>query len=351
MNERIYGLADLLASVVFIHKNATIDETIHHICPMTMCTGLGQYAAERDDRAKEVLRFLELCCKCYDYSYEDIKAKGDEIYRPKEEIDAVYDRLIAIYPAYLTYKNPSSKIYAISDVHGFLDILNDTVSNIKLGINDDLIFLGDYIDVGPHSRQTLEYLYNLQQRFPYNVVVLKGNHEELFLQWIEEDIEIGFLQEDKDLNTIKTFLKDNQLEVIADYLKKGKSLFEINSLVKKYIKKNHPELIEWVKKMPLYWETGQQIFVHAGIDEEAKDYWNTTTADYVFTQKYPATTGEFYKDIVAGHIGTSNLAGDENFHDIYFDGESHYYIDSTVGVSKKLNVLEYDSETGKYTFR
>ncbi len=163
------------------------------------------------------------------------------------------------------------KYYAISDIHGHLDILNDTVKNISLGINDRLIFLGDYIDGGPHSRQTLEYLYNLQQRFPENVVVLKGNHEELFLQWLEEDIEIAFLQEDKDLNTIKTFLKENQLEMIANYLKNGKSFFEINGIIKKYIKKNYPELIRWMKEMPLYYTTEEHIFVHAGIDEEARD--------------------------------------------------------------------------------
>lgn len=243
------------------------------------------------------------------------------------------------------------KIYALTDIHGYLDILKETIKKVDLSDDNKLIFLGDYIDGGPYSRQTLEYIFNLQKQFPKNVIVLKGNHEECFIDWLEEDIEIGFLNEDKNLNTIKTFLKDNQLDIIADYLKKGKTLFEINSIIKKYIKKNYWELIDWIKNLPLYYETDRQIFVHAGIDEEAGEYWKLVTEDYYFLQRFSAVKGRFYKDIIAGHIGTSALAEDKNFHNIYYDGESHYYLDSTVKVSQKLNILIYNTETNKYTFK
>lgn len=346
-NKFIYGLADIIASAVYLTPEVSIDEIIKRICPAVLA--FGAFVSNQKNRVKAVYDFI----KSYDvanYTYEEIKVKEQELYRPEKEIQVIYDKFLSIHPVYLIYENPYGKYYAISDIHGYLDILHDTVKNISLKMNDKLFFLGDYIDGGPHSRQTLEYLYNLQKRFPKNVVILKGNHEELFLQWLADDIEIGFLQEDKGLNTIKTFLKDNQLAIIADYLKKGKTLFEVNSIVKKYIKKNYPELIEWIKAMPLYYETAYNIFVHAGIDEDAWDNWTLTTEDYVYTQKYPHTTGKFYKDIIAGHIGVSEIAGDKNFHDIYFDGENHYYIDSTVEISRKLNLLVYDTETGEYTF-
>lgn len=244
-----------------------------------------------------------------------------------------------------------SKIYALTDIHGYFDILKETMKKVDLSDDNKLIFLGDYIDGGPHSRQTLEYLYNLQKQFPENVIVLRGNHEDMFVDWFENNVNIGILQEDEGLNTLKTFLKDNQFDIIVNYLRKGKTLYEINSIVKKYIKKNYPELIEWIKKMPLYYETEDQIFVHAGVDEEAGEYWKLTTEDYYFTGKYPATKGQFIKDIIAGHVGVSTIANDKNFHDIYFDGESHYYLDSTVEISQKLNLLVYDTETNKYTFK
>lgn len=40
-----------------------------------------------------------------------------------------------------------------------------------------LVFMGDYIDKGPTSRQTLEYVKGLTEEFPKNVIALLGNHE------------------------------------------------------------------------------------------------------------------------------------------------------------------------------
>lgn len=42
-----------------------------------------------------------------------------------------------------------------------------------------------------------------------------------------------------------------------------------------------------VKKLPLYYETQNLIFVHAGVDEEAGEWWNIGTDDYTFLNKYP----------------------------------------------------------------
>ncbi|MGN1406068.1 MAG: hypothetical protein ACI4WM_07330, partial [Erysipelotrichaceae bacterium] len=72
------------------------------------------------------------------------------------------------------------------------------------------------------------------------------------------------------------------------------------------------------------------------------------TSDYIFTQKFPATIGRFHKDIVAGHIGTSSIAGNRDFNGVYYDGYSHYYIDGTVNKSGVLNVLMFDTDTEKY---
>lgn len=243
-----------------------------------------------------------------------------------------------------------SEIYALADIHGYLDILKEAMKKVELSGDNKLIFLGDYIDGGPESKETLEYIFNLQKQYPTQVIALKGNHEEWFIDWLENEIEIAYFQADKNLTTLRTFLKSNQLGVIANYLKNGKSLFEINDIIKKYIKSNCPELISRVKSLPLYYETENQIFVHAGVDEEAGEYWSYGTDDAYYTSKYPPTVGAFYKDIIAGHTGTSFFTGNKSFHGIYFDGKSHYYIDSTVEISQKLNVLVYDTETKKYTF-
>lgn len=243
-----------------------------------------------------------------------------------------------------------SKIYALSDIHGYLDILKETMKKVDLSSNNKLIFLGDYIDEGPSSKETLEYIYNLQKQYPEQVIVLKGNHEEMFLEWLADPEYFFELQ--PDFQTIKPFLTEKHLSDINKLRNSSKEMNEygINRIIAQCIRKNNRELIEWMKKLPVYYETETQIFVHAGVDEEAGEYWKYGTEDHYYMSKYPPTVGSFYKDIVAGHVGSSTLANDLNFHDIYFDGKSHYYIDSTVYVSHKLNLLIYDTETKKYTF-
>ena len=70
----------------------------------------------------------------------------------------------------------------------------------------------------------------------------------------------------------------------------------------------------------------------------------------IFLGKFPATKGKFYKTIIAGHVGTGSrdLADDRNYHDVYFDGESHYYIDGSVYKGGKLILLVYDEDEDKY---
>jgi serine/threonine protein phosphatase 1 len=108
--------------------------------------------------------------------------------------------------------------------------------------------------------------------------------------------------------------------------------------------------IQWMMSLLRYHVEGKTIFVHAGVDEEAEDDWEWGTDDYTFTEKYPAQTGRFHADwkIVAGHISTAEISGDPDYHDIYYDGRAHYYIDGTVLSSRRIPVLKVDTESDKY---
>lgn len=100
--------------------------------------------------------------------------------------------------------------------------------------------------------------------------------------------------------------------------------------------------------MKIFYETETQIFVHAGVDEETGEYWKSGTGEDTFLWKYPASVGEFCKTIIAGHVGTGSIAGENSFHDIYYDGASHYYIDGSIYKHSKLPLLVYDSSCGRY---
>lgn len=81
-----------------------------------------------------------------------------------------------------------SRLYAIPDIHGRLDLLQKLWRELEkihyLDLTQDkVIFLGDYIDRGPDSLSVLEFIYDLVQNYPNNVIALAGNHEWIMLDY------------------------------------------------------------------------------------------------------------------------------------------------------------------------
>lgn len=255
-------------------------------------------------------------------------------------------------------------LYAMSDIHGKIEELKNKMEQVDLQGDNRIIFLGDYIDYGESSFQVLQYLWELQKHYgDEKVIVLKGNHEQMFLEWINDfrnpygngledymtfndwlrtDFEYG-------ANTIKTFISEEQMSFL-NQISRTCSLETISNEAVQMILSNHDKMIWWMQQMPSYYETDLQIFVHAGVDEDAGEYWMWGTSDNIFLGKFPATKGKFYKTVIAGHVGTGtrDLADNHEYHDIYYDGESHYYIDGSVYKHGKLLLLGYDEENDKY---
>lgn len=75
-------------------------------------------------------------------------------------------------------------IYAMSDIHGCIGELQKNMEQVDLGGDNRIVFCGDYIDYGDSSYYVLKYLWDLQKKYgAEKVVVLKGNHEQMFLDW------------------------------------------------------------------------------------------------------------------------------------------------------------------------
>ncbi|MDR3424300.1 MAG: metallophosphoesterase family protein [Alphaproteobacteria bacterium] len=84
---------------------------------------------------------------------------------------------------------PGQRVYAVGDVHGRLDLLDELDSLIKGDLptapSDVLtVFLGDYVDRGPHSAGVIERLSD--DSFCTPVLPLRGNHEETLLQFLSD---------------------------------------------------------------------------------------------------------------------------------------------------------------------
>jgi serine/threonine protein phosphatase 1 len=87
------------------------------------------------------------------------------------------------------------RVYAIGDIHGRADLLHRLLSLIEEDARGArkaetvLVYLGDYIDRGPDSREVVDRVM-APHAMADRVVRLRGNHEEAMLTFIE-DVERG----------------------------------------------------------------------------------------------------------------------------------------------------------------
>ncbi len=72
----------------------------------------------------------------------------------------------------------------IGDIHSGLKALEQVLSRAKASPNDKLIFLGDYVDGWSQAVETVDFLLQLQHT--HDCIFVRGNHDELCLDWLIE---------------------------------------------------------------------------------------------------------------------------------------------------------------------
>jgi serine/threonine protein phosphatase 1 len=139
----------------------------------------------------------------------------------------------------------SRKIFAVGDIHGCYDKL---VAMMKIlpwdrENGDILLFIGDYIDRGPKSREVVDHLAGIRKKGG-ELVFLKGNHEKMLLDYYIH-------QKDQML-----YVANGGAETIASYVEGGigRKAFVLPE-----------EHLEFFLSLSLYYETEDYIFVHAGL--------------------------------------------------------------------------------------
>jgi len=86
---------------------------------------------------------------------------------------------------------PGKRVWVIGDIHGMADPLHRLLRRLQLAERErpaaetTWVFLGDYIDYGPSSRQVLDTLLALRQEAA--CVFLAGNHEDMLMQFLRQD--------------------------------------------------------------------------------------------------------------------------------------------------------------------
>jgi serine/threonine protein phosphatase 1 len=134
------------------------------------------------------------------------------------------------------------RIFAIGDIHGCLDKLVSLMETVDVDLSrDTLVFMGDYIDRGPHSREVVDYLLDLKARSD-KVIFLKGNHEEMLEDYVN------------GTNSLM-FVANGGEATILSYRKSGGQQEEM-------IPEAH---MAFFQNLQNFYETKDYFFVHAGL--------------------------------------------------------------------------------------
>jgi serine/threonine protein phosphatase 1 len=156
------------------------------------------------------------------------------------------------------------RTFAIGDIHGDLAALTTLFDRLpEFTAEDTIVFLGDYIDRGPNSAGVVAWVRQFIQSCPAKVVCLRGNHEDAWLQIIETSWpEFVMPRGNGCLECYRSFMG---LPVPTD-----DDLPTADELESMFLGKFFPpDVIEWMKTLPYYYEDEHAIYVHAGIKRQA----------------------------------------------------------------------------------
>jgi serine/threonine protein phosphatase 1 len=146
--------------------------------------------------------------------------------------------------------------YAVGDIHGsytkLASLLEHCIKRHRThgGEAPRFVFLGDYVDRGPGSREVVELLMEMQSNAPEHIVCLRGNHEEMLISAAKRDDVTMWLSNGGEV-TLRSYGVNSAGDIPGAHL-------------------------HWLGNLPLAISDGLRFYVHAGIkpgvalDEQSK---------------------------------------------------------------------------------
>jgi Predicted phosphohydrolases len=213
------------------------------------------------------------------------------------------------------------RILVASDIHGYGELLRMLLNASNFNPNRDLlVLLGDYIDRGPRSPQTVAFIRELKEE---GAVVLKGNHEEMPIYHGGSIPKFMLAMQDNDTT-------------LGQYIALGKRFENVLQ-----------SDMTFLSNLPIKLETQDYLFVHAGINPNKPmvDQTQEEILDIRYLDDYEGVgwwekPHSLEKTVVFGHTGTSWMG--KNLGEVYF-GHKVIGIDTECWRGGKLSLLELPS--------
>ena len=204
--------------------------------------------------------------------------------------------------------NEKSKSFIVGDIHGCSDLLEEMLGIIPWNPEEDnLIFIGDYIDRGNDSKGVIDILIHLMEKSP-NVHCLMGNHESIFLDYLSG--------KDK-----KTFLHNGGPATLNSYKLNGNITIP-------------QEHISFIKNLETLIVLENYYVVHAGL-MPGVDIENQTLQDKLWIREnFIFSDYDFGKKIIFGHTP---------YHSPYI-GYNKIGLDTGAVFGNKLTCIELPGE-------
>jgi len=200
----------------------------------------------------------------------------------------------------------AGRTFAIGDIHGDHEALLRMMSLLPaLDERDTLVFVGDYIDRGPHSAEVVAYLRALPTQTPAKVVLLRGNHEDAWLRVIDRGwVEFVLPVVNGCLATKRSFSGEPVPGDEEGFLPAEAEPILTGSFFPK-------DVVEWMRELPYYYEDEHAIYVHAALPKGPDGYEHPSTTERKLAMLW-CRDDDFVREyrgklVIFGHTATKYL--------------------------------------------
>ncbi|MFC4798433.1 metallophosphoesterase [Neobacillus sp. GCM10023253] len=217
----------------------------------------------------------------------------------------------------------------ISDIHGCAAELDQLLTKTNAQ-PEEVLFIGDYVDTGHDSMAVLD---RVQEWCSQGATALLGNHDDMFLQWLDEKEIIFYYGRVGGIATINSCLHRLGMDRVeySELLNDMKKENDIRNIIQAHFSSQ----ISFLQSLPLFIKEQDFVFVHAGIhpkkglEKTTKVEFLNIRDEFIYEYQHPET-------VIFGHTPTRRIHKQNN---VYFGPNRVIGIDGGCAFDGQLNAL------------